>query len=66
MPYSISENLNTGSGYSISENIGNNSGYSINDNIIPQEMPVEVPVGIDKQTYVDLDKIFEEYGGKYK
>ena len=53
MPYSISENLNTGSGYSISENIGNNNGYSINDNVVPQEMPVEVPVGIDKQTYVD-------------
>ena len=66
MPYSISENLNTGSGYSISENIGNNNGYSISDNVVPQEMPVEVPVGIDKQTYIDLDKIFEEYGGRYK
>ena len=44
MPYSISENLNTGSGYSISENIYNNNGYSISDNVVPQEIPVEVPV----------------------
>ena len=67
MPYSISENVDKvmGSGYSISENIGNNKGYSISANVVPEEMPIKVPVGIDKQAYVDLDEIFKEYGGKY-